>query len=171
MIELEDFIRIIPNFPKQGVIFKDITPLLANHEATEYCLQALLKMVEGLKIDKVVGVETRGFFFATLMAQALGVGFVPVRKPGKLPYATLKQPYELEYGWDALEIHEDAIQKGERVIVHDDVLATGGTAKAVCQLVEKLGGEVVQCNFIMQLDFLKGKEKLKKYNVTSILNY
>lgn len=171
MIELEDFIRIIPNFPKQGVIFKDITPLLADHEATEFCLQALLKKVEGLKIDKVVGVETRGFFFATLMAQALGVGFVPVRKPGKLPYATLKQPYELEYGWDALEIHEDAIKKGERIMVHDDVLATGGTAKAVCQLVEKLGGVVVQCNFIMQLDFLKGKEKLKKYNVTSILNY
>ena len=171
MIDLEDYIRIIPNFPKQGVIFKDITPLLANHEATEHCLQALLKMVEGLKIDKVVGVETRGFFFATLMAQALGIGFVPVRKPGKLPYATLKQPYELEYGWDALEIHEDAILKGERVIVHDDVLATGGTAKAVCQLVEKLGGEVVQCNFIMQLDFLNGREKLKKYEVTSVLNY
>lgn len=171
MIDLEDYIRIIPDFPKKGVIFKDITPLLANHEATEYCLAALLKKVEGLKIDKVVGVETRGFFFATLMAQALGVGFVPVRKPGKLPYVTIKQPYELEYGWDALEIHEDAIQKGEKVLVHDDVLATGGTAKAVCQLVEKLGGEVVQCNFIMQLDFLSGKEKLKKYPVASVLNY
>lgn len=171
MIELEDYIRIIPDFPKRGVIFKDITPLLADHEATEYCLKELLKQVEGLKIDKVVGVETRGFFFATLMAQALGVGFVPVRKPGKLPYATLKQPYELEYGWDALEIHEDAISKGERVLVHDDVLATGGTAKAVCQLVEKLGGIVVQCNFIMQLDFLNGKDKLKKYPVTSLLNY
>ncbi len=171
MFELEDFIRIIPDFPKKGVIFKDITPLLANHEATEFCLNALLQKVEGLKIDKVVGVETRGFFFATLMAQALGVGFVPVRKPGKLPYATLKQPYELEYGWDALEIHEDAIKKGERVLVHDDVLATGGTAKAVCQLVEKLGGIVVQCNFIMQLDFLHGVDKLKKYPVASLLHY
>lgn len=171
MIEIEDFIRIIPDFPKKGVIFKDITPLLANHEATEQCLTALMEQVKGLSIDKVVGVETRGFFFATLMAQALGVGFVPVRKPGKLPYTTIKQPYELEYGWDALEIHEDAIEKGEKILVHDDVLATGGTAKAVCQLVEKLGGEVVQCNFIMQIDFLKGNEKLRKYPIRSVLNY
>lgn len=171
MIELEDFIRIIPDFPKPGVVFKDITPLLANHEATEACLTDLLRLVQGVHIDKVVGVETRGFFFGTLMAQALGIGFVPVRKPGKLPYTTLKQPYELEYGWDALEIHEDAIVKGEKVLVHDDVLATGGTAKAVCALIEKLGGEVVQCNFIMQLDFLKGADKLKKYQVRSVLNY
>ncbi|MCB0457581.1 MAG: adenine phosphoribosyltransferase, partial [Flavobacteriaceae bacterium] len=134
-------------------------------------LNSLLDLVNEIKIDKVVGVESRGFFFGTLMAQQLGVGFVPVRKPGKLPFTTLKQPYELEYGWDALEIHEDAIAKGEKVLVHDDVLATGGTAKAVCQLIEKLGGEVVQCNFIMQLDFLYGKEKLKQYPVASVLHY
>jgi len=171
MLDLEDYIRIIPDFPKQGIVFKDITPLLSNSEASQQCLSELLDLVKDQHIDKVVGVESRGFFFGTLLAQALNVGFVPVRKPGKLPYTTIKQPYELEYGWDALEIHEDAIQKGEKVLVHDDVLATGGTAKAVCQLVEKLGGEIVQCNFIMQLDFLNGKQKLNKYKVASVLNY
>lgn len=171
MLDLEDFIRIIPDFPKQGIVFKDITPLLSSSEASQQCLRELLDLVKDQHIDKVVGVESRGFFFGTLLAQALNVGFVPVRKPGKLPYTTIKQPYELEYGWDALEIHEDAIQKGEKVLVHDDVLATGGTAKAVCQLVEKLGGEIVQCNFIMQLDFLNGKQKLSKYKVASVLNY
>lgn len=170
MIDLEDYIRIIPNFPKKGIIFKDITPLLASPEAVRQCLESLADLVpEG--IDKVVGVESRGFFFGTLLAQRLNVGFIPVRKPGKLPYATIKEPYELEYGWDALEIHEDAILKGERILVHDDVLATGGTAKAVCKLVERLGGEVVQCNFIMQLDFLKGAEKLDRYSVKSVLRY
>lgn len=171
MLDIEDYIRIIPDFPKEGIIFKDITPLLASPEASSVCVQQLLELIDGKKIDKVVGVESRGFFFGTLLAQEIGAGFVPVRKAGKLPYQTLKQPYELEYGWDALEIHEDAISKGEKVLVHDDVLATGGTAEAVCSLIEQLGGEVVQCNFIMQLDFLKGKQKLKKYAVASILNY
>ena len=171
MLDLEDYIRIIPNFPKQGIVFKDITPLLSSPDASQQCLSELLDLVKDQQVDKVVGVESRGFFFGTLLAQALNVGFVPVRKPGKLPFTTIKQPYELEYGWDALEIHEDAIQKGEKVLVHDDVLATGGTAKAVCQLVEKLGGEIVQCNFIMQLDFLNGKQKLNKYKVASVLNY
>ncbi|HPF12134.1 MAG TPA: adenine phosphoribosyltransferase [Flavobacteriaceae bacterium] len=171
MLNLEDYIRDIPNFPKEGILFKDITPLLASHKATQACLEQLLALVGSQKIDKVVGVETRGFFFATLLADRLGAGFIPVRKPGKLPYSTLKQPYELEYGYDALEIHEDAIVKGEHVLVHDDVLATGGTARAVCELVTQLGGKVVQCNFIMQLHFLKGAAKLKPYEVTSVLNY
>jgi len=171
MIDLEDYIRIIPDFPKPGILFKDITPLLAHPEAVRQCLDALIALVADEKIDKVVAVESRGFIFGSLLAERLGAGFVPVRKPGKLPYATLKEPYELEYGWDALEIHEDAIKKGERVLVHDDVLATGGTAKAVCKLVQHLGGEIVQCNFIIQLDFLKGREKLRGYNVTSVLNY
>lgn len=171
MLDLEDYIRIIPDFPKQGVVFKDITPLLASPEASALCLKELVKLTQGLKIDKVVGVESRGFFFGTLLSKELGVGFIPVRKPGKLPYTTIKEPYQLEYDWDALEIHEDAIKKGEKILVHDDVLASGGTARAVCNLVQKLGGEVVQCNFIMQLDFLKGKEKLKRFPVASILNY
>ncbi len=171
MLDLEDYIRIIPDFPKAGIVFKDITPLLGNHEASSVCLEQLHALTEGKTIDKVVGVESRGFFFGMLLAQKLGAGFVPVRKPGKLPAATIVEPYELEYGWDSLEIHEDAITEGEKILIHDDVLATGGTARAVCNLVEKLGGEIVQCNFIMQLDFLDGKERLKKYEVASVLRY
>lgn len=170
MLNLKDFIRIVPDFPKKGIIFKDITPLLANPEAMRQCLDTLIDMVPE-KIDKVIGIESRGFLFGTLLAQRLNAGFVPVRKPGKLPFATLKQPYELEYGWDALEIHEDAISMGERILIHDDVLATGGTAEAVCKLVERLGGKIVQCNFIMQLDFLKGADKLKEFPVQSVLHY
>ncbi len=171
MLDLEDYIRIIPDFPKPGVVFKDITPLLGDAEASSVCLSQLVSLISNQKIDKVVGIESRGFFFGMLLAQHLNAGFVPVRKPGKLPYDTFLEPYQLEYGMDALEIHADAIVKGERILIHDDVLATGGTARAVCNLVEKLGGEIVQCNFIMQLDFLDGKEKLKKYEVASVLQY
>ncbi|GAB5400543.1 MAG: adenine phosphoribosyltransferase [Aureisphaera sp.] len=171
MIDLEDYIRIIPDFPKPGVVFKDITPLLGNVEASTACLEQLVALTNGRTIDKVVGVESRGFFFGMLLAQRLGAGFVPVRKPGKLPGATLKEPYELEYGWDVLEIHEDAISKGDKILIHDDVLATGGTAKATCKLVEKLGGDIVQCNFVMELNFLDGKDRLKKYEVASVLQY
>ncbi|MEL6811024.1 MAG: adenine phosphoribosyltransferase [Bacteroidota bacterium] len=171
MLDLEDYIRIIPDFPKPGVMFKDITPLLGNKQASSQCLEELLALVNGQNIDKVVGIESRGFFFGMLLAQRLDAGFVPVRKPGKLPFTTILEPYQLEYGMDALEIHEDAISKGERILIHDDVLATGGTAKAVCNLVEKLGGEIVQCNFVMELCFLEGIEKLKKYPVASALKY
>ncbi|PKA82226.1 adenine phosphoribosyltransferase [Ulvibacter sp. MAR_2010_11] len=171
MVAIEQYIRDIPDFPKQGVVFKDITPLLASAEATAFCLSELLKFIEGQRIDKVVGIESRGFFFATLLANELQAGFVPIRKPGKLPYNTLKQPYTLEYGMDALEIHEDAIQKGDKVLMHDDVLATGGTARAACKLIEKLGGEIVQCNFLIELSFLKGAEKLNKYELRAMLTY
>lgn len=170
-MELEKYIRIIPDFPKEGIIFKDITPLLSSPEAMTECLNGLVAMVGDQAIDKVVGVESRGFFFGSLLAQKLNAGFIPVRKPGKLPYSTLKQPYELEYGWDALEIHTDAITKGERILIHDDVLATGGTAKAVCELVQQLGGEIVQCNFIMELDFLKGRNRLTPYPIKALLHY
>ncbi len=171
MIDLEDYIRIIPDFPKPGVLFKDITPLLASKEASAKCVEQLLELVGDQTIDKVVGIESRGFFFGMLLAQKLNAGFIPVRKPGKLPFSTLKEPYQLEYGMDVLEIHDDAIVKGERVLIHDDVLATGGTARAVANLVEKLGGHVAQCNFIMELSFLDGKEKLKKHPVFSVLQY
>ena len=130
-----------------------------------------MNLIEDEKIDKVVGIESRGFFFATLLAQKLNAGFIPVRKPGKLPYKTISQSYDLEYGTDTLEIHIDAIKKGERVLIHDDVLATGGTAEAVSKLVESLGGEIVQFNFIMILDFLNGKDKLNGYKVKSALNF
>jgi len=171
MFEIRDFIRDIQNFPKEGVIYKDITPLLQDPVATRKTLHSLLSLLEGEKVDKVVGIESRGFFFATLLAQELDAGFVPIRKPGKLPYETHRESYSLEYGKDVLEIHSDAIEKGERVLVHDDVLATGGTAAAACKLVEKLGGEVVQCSFLMDLEFLRGKEKISSYNVASLVTF
>lgn len=170
-MNLTEYIRNIEDFPKAGVRFKDITPLLANPDATVYCLQQLVALLGGEKIDKVVGIESRGFFFGTLLAKELKAGFVPIRKPGKLPFNTLKEPYELEYGMDALEIHEDAIKKGDRVLLHDDVLATGGTARAACKLIENLGGEIVQCNFLLEIEFLKGVQKLKNQNVKSLLKY
>ncbi len=171
MLDIEQYIRDIPDFPKSGVVFKDITPLLAHPEALKVCAEELLRLTEMQPIDKVVGIESRGFFFATLLAQELNAGFVPIRKPGKLPFATLKQPYTLEYGMDSLEIHEDAIQKGDKVLLHDDVLATGGTAQAACRLIEQLGGEIVQCNFLIELSFLKGANKLKNYELRSLLTY
>lgn len=171
MKTIEHYIRDIQDFPKPGILFKDIAPLLQDPEAVGLCLNALLDKIGDIKIDKVVGIESRGFFFGTLLAQKLGAGFVPVRKPGKLPYKTISESYALEYGTDTLEIHEDAIIKGERVLIHDDVLATGGTAEAVCKLVEKLEGNIVQCNFIMQLNFLNGKEKISSYDVKSVLEY
>lgn len=170
-MSIENYIRDIQDFPKPGIGFKDITPLLANPDAVNECLQLLLKGLDGKKIDKVIGVESRGFFFGTLLAQKLNAGFVPVRKPKKLPYQTISATYDLEYGTDTLEIHIDAIKKGEKVLIHDDVLATGGTAKAVCELVEKLGGEIVQCSFIMELTFLNGKDKINQYEIFSPLKY
>jgi len=168
---LNQYIRDIQDFPKPGVVFKDITPLLANPEAIKACMALLINNLKERNIDKVVGVESRGFFFATLLAYELQAGFIPVRKPNKLPYETISSSYELEYGLDTLEVHTDAIQKGDKVLIHDDVLATGGTAKAVCDLVEKLGGEIVQCNFLMELSFLKGRDKISKYEVYSPLVY
>lgn len=170
-MSIENYIRDIQDFPKPGIGFKDITPLLAHPEASKKCLQLLLEGLKNQKIDKVVGVESRGFFFGTLLAQELNAGFVPVRKPKKLPFETISATYDLEYGTDTLEIHIDAIQKGEKVLIHDDVLATGGTAKAVCKLVEKLGGEIVQLSFIMELTFLNGREKIKQYDIFSPLKY
>jgi len=169
-MELEKYIRTIPDFPKKGISYKDITPLLQNYKAMEYCVQLF---TENLKqpIDKVIGIESRGFFFATLLAKELNAGFVPIRKAGKLPYKTLTETYSLEYGEDQLEIHQDGIKTGESVLIHDDVLATGGTARAACNLVKKLGGEIVQCNFLIELSFLNGRDKLNGLEVNSLLNY
>lgn len=168
---LNQYIRDIQDFPKEGILFKDITPLLANPKAVKECMALLLNNLRDRNIDIVVGVESRGFFFATLLAYELGAGFVPVRKPKKLPYETISATYELEYGTDTLEVHTDAIKPGDRVLIHDDVLATGGTAKAVCELVERLGGEIVQCNFLMELSFLNGREKLGDREVYAPLVY
>lgn len=170
-MRIEDYIRDIQDFPKEGIGFKDITPLLNDHEAMVATTKQLLELIGDQKIDRVVGMESRGFFFATLLAEKLGAGFVPVRKPKKLPFDTISEEYSLEYGTDILEMHADAIKPGEKVLIHDDVLATGGTAEAVCKLVEKLGGEIVQVNFLMELSFLHGRNKLAKYDVKSLLTY
>jgi adenine phosphoribosyltransferase len=170
-MDLKAYVRDIEDFPSKGILFKDITPLLKDPKAFKETLETLLKMVQARKIDKVVGIESRGFFFGPLLAMALDAGFVPVRKSGKLPSHTIGLDYALEYGNDTLEIHSDSILKGERVLIHDDVLATGGTAKTVCDLVQKLGGEIVQCNFLIELDHLKGVEKLKEFEVKSMLHY
>ncbi|UUW07688.1 adenine phosphoribosyltransferase [Flavobacterium plurextorum] len=170
-MQIKNYIRDIQDFPKEGILFKDITPLLNDPIARKECLEILVKSLKDQKIDKVVGAESRGFFFGMLLAQELNAGFIPVRKPNKLPYETISASYELEYGSDNLEMHTDAIKKGERILIHDDVLATGGTAKAVCELVEKLGGEIVQCNFLMELSFLNGREKIKDYPIFSAITY
>ena len=170
-MSLKKYIRDIQGFPKEGILFKDITPLLINADASKNCLKILVSSLKDKKIDKVIGVESRGFLFGMLIAQELNVGFVPVRKPNKLPYETISATYDLEYGTDTLEIHIDAIQKGDRVVIHDDVLATGGTIKAVCELVERLGGEIVQCNFIMELSFLNGREKVKEQEIFAVIRY
>jgi len=170
-MELENYIRDIADFPKPGIIFKDITPLLGDAHAFAKASEALKDLVPKTKIDIVVGVESRGYFFGSVLAQQLEAGFVPVRKPGKLPFETTSESYALEYGTDTLEIHKDAIKRGDKVVLHDDVLATGGTAAAVVKLIEKLGGEVVQCNFLMELTFLNGKDRLKGYDVAAVLKY
>ena len=168
---LKNYIRDIQGFPKEGILFKDITPLLIAPKARNKCLNILLSGLKDRKIDKVVGVESRGFFFGILLAHELKAGFIPVRKPKKLPYETISASYDLEYGTDTLEIHTDAIQKGDRILIHDDVLATGGTAKAVCELVEKLGGEIVQFNFLMELTFLNGRKKIKGHEIFAAITY
>jgi adenine phosphoribosyltransferase len=168
---LKKYIRDIQDFPKPGIGFKDITPLLLNPVARKETMQLLLSNLKDKQIDKVIGVESRGFFFGILLAEELNAGFIPVRKPKKLPFDTISASYDLEYGTDALEIHVDAIQKGDKVLIHDDVLATGGTAKAVCELVERLGGEIVQCNFLMELSFLNGREKIVGNTIFAAITY
>ena len=170
-MDLKEYIRDVEDFPKPGVGFKDITPLLDSKEALKESLKRFLKFIEDKKINKVVAMESRGFFFGPLIAYEIGAGFIPVRKPGKLPFKTYKQEYALEYGTDTLEMHIDAINKGDKVLIHDDVLATGGTAEAVVKLVEKAGGEVVQLNFLIDLTFLNGKSKLEGYDVRSLIEY
>ena len=170
-MQIKNYIRDIQDFPKQGILFKDITPLLNDPIAREESLKILLDSLDGQRIDKVIGAESRGFFFGMLLAQKLNAGFVPVRKPKKLPFETISAEYALEYGTDSLEMHIDAIKKGDKVLIHDDVLATGGTAKAMCDLVNELGGEIVQCNFLMELSFLNGREKIKENPIFAAITY
>ncbi len=170
-MDLKSKIRVIEDFPKPGISFKDITTILQDGEALRYTIDKLSDYVKDKKIDVIVGPEARGFLLGTPIAYNLGVGFVPVRKPGKLPSDTIKYEYELEYGSDTLEVHKDAIKPGQRVLIVDDLLATGGTIGSVAKLVEQLGGVVVALNFIVELTGLNGRDKLKEYEVNSIVQY
>jgi adenine phosphoribosyltransferase len=157
---IEQYIRDVPDFPKAGILFKDITPLLQSPEGLRKSIEGLAAAVDPDSYDLVVGIESRGFIFGTALAHHLGKGFVPIRKPGKLPYKTASQSYELEYGTDTLEVHIDAFEPGPRALVVDDLLATGGTAEAALKLVRRVGGEPVACAFVIELSFLPGREKL-----------
>jgi adenine phosphoribosyltransferase len=168
---LKKLIREIPDFPKKGILFYDITTLLKDRVGYATLIDALAEYYIAEKVDLVLGMEARGFIFGPALAYRLNAGFVPVRKPGKLPAETTKVSYDLEYGSNTLEIHKDAIQKGQRVIIVDDLLATGGTAEATAKLAKSLGAEIAGLGFVVELDFLNGKDKLKPYDVFSLLHY
>ncbi|HEY3374079.1 MAG TPA: adenine phosphoribosyltransferase [Candidatus Aquicultor sp.] len=170
-MDLKSYIRDIPDWPKEGIVFKDITPLLADKDGFKYAIDSMAEHYDGERIDVVLGAEARGFIFASALAYRLGAGFIPARKPGKLPYKTCRAEYELEYGTDCLEMHEDAIKPGDRVLIADDLIATGGTVSAKAQLVEQLGGTVVGMAFLIELGFLNGREKIGEYEVFSLITY
>ncbi len=169
--EIRRAIRDVPNFPKPGIVFKDITPLLNNGPLFRRTIDLLADRYKSQRIDSVLGIESRGFIIGAALAYRLGAGFCIVRKPGKLPYETHQASYELEYGSDTLEVHRDGLHPHERVIIADDLIATGGTAAAAAQLVSKLGGEVIECAFVIELSFLRGRDKLNPYRVFSLLQY
>ncbi len=171
MKELGKYIRDIPDFPNEGIIFKDITTLLKEPEAFRAAVDVFAERYQDKGIDVIVAVESRGFIFAGALAVALGAGFVPVRKPGKLPAATYRETYELEYGTDAVEVHQDAIEPGQRVLILDDLLATGGTVAAVIRLLSKFRCEIVEVAFLIELDFLKGREKLAGQEIFSVIHF
>lgn len=168
---LKEKIREIPDWPRKGVNFKDITPLLEDADYFKFIVDRLAEFFAGKEVEKVVGIDARGFLLASAVAYKLGVGVAIVRKKGKLPHKTIVREYELEYGSNAIEMHKDAVKPKERVIIIDDVLATGGTAKATADLVEELGGDIIGLGFLIDLTFLKGKEKLSGYNVYSLIQY
>jgi adenine phosphoribosyltransferase len=170
-VDLDALVRDIPDFPRPGIVFKDITPVLASPAGLDAAVSGLADLARDLRVDVVIGAEARGFLLGPAIARELGAGFVLARKPGKLPHETVRAEYVLEYGTDALELHSDAVAAGARVLVHDDLLATGGTAKALCELVEQLDGQVVACGFLIELAFLRGRENLTGYDVRSLLRF
>lgn len=170
-MDLKETIRIIEDFPKKGISFKDITTLVANGKALKYTILEICDNLKDKDIDIIVGPEARGFIFGVPVAYELGIGFIPVRKKGKLPFETVGMNYDLEYGQDILEMHKDAIKKGQKVAIVDDLLATGGTIEAVTKLIESVGAEVVSLNFVVELTELKGREKLEGYDVLSLTKY
>ena len=169
--DLRDHIRDIPDFPKPGIVFKDITPLLLDPQALDRAVTLLAEWARPKEIDLVLAAEARGFILGAALARELGVGFVPARKPGKLPHETVAAEYILEYGVDALEMHADALADGARVLLHDDLLATGGTAAALAELIESTGAEIVGCAFLVELAFLRGRDRLEGYDVHALLTY
>lgn len=170
-MELERYIRDIPDFPKKGIMFKDITPLLKDARAFETAIEMLAAKYKDAKIDKIASMESRGFILGAALAMKLRCGFIPIRKKGKLPYETIREEYSLEYGTDLLEMHKDALEKGENILIVDDVLATGGTANAVCRLIEKLGGNIAALCFLIELSSLNPRKKLEGYPIESLITY
>lgn len=171
MDAIRNAIRDIPDFPKQGIVFKDITPILQNKELFSHVIDTLTERYRNRGIDKIAAMESRGFIFGAPLATALGAGFIPLRKPGKLPYKTLSEDFELEYGTETLEMHEDAIGRRERVLLIDDVLATGGTAEASVKLVRRAGGEIVEAAFVIELGFLGGRKRLTDVEIYTMLSF
>ncbi len=170
-MELREFIRDVPDFPIKGIIFKDITPLLQDGAAFASAIDKMAEQAKKYQASKILAVESRGFIFGAALAARLGLGFIPLRKPGKLPYKTFTESYELEYGKNSLQIHQDALQKGEKVIIVDDLLATGGTVLATAKLVERFNAHVEAIIFLIELDFLKGRQKLSAYNLHSLIHF
>lgn len=170
-MELEKLIRDVPDFPKPGILFKDITPLLRDGAALRETVRQLAARLAGRPLDAVAGIESRGFLFAATLAMELGVGLIPLRKPNKLPYRKLRESYALEYGTDSLEMHEDAVKPGERIALVDDLLATGGTMSAACRLVERAGGKVAACLFVIELGFVGGRGKLGGVPIEALIRY
>jgi adenine phosphoribosyltransferase len=164
-------LRDVPDFPKPGIVFKDITPLLADPSTFSLCLDLTAAHFDSVTLDAIVGIESRGFIFGAALASRMRLAFIPARKPGKLPYRTKRVSYQLEYGTDALEMHEDAIKQGDKILIVDDLLATGGTAWAACELVRALGGDVVATSFVVELSFLAGRDRLRPVDVFSLVQY
>ena len=170
-MDISSRIRVVPDFPKKGILFRDITTLLKDKDAFEYVVDRFYEHYKDKRIDKVVSVESRGFIFGSVLAYRLGAGFVPIRKPGKLPAEVIRQEYQLEYGTDAMEIHKDAIEPGERVLIHDDLLATGGTVAAACKLIERLQGKIEGICFLIELTPLNGRKAIPDRDVFSLIEY
>ena len=170
-MDLRKYIRDIPNFPQKGILFRDLTPLMGDKDAFNFTVKEIADHFRTFHVDKVAAIEARGFIFGAPIARELGAGFVPIRKPGKLPYEVVRKEFQLEYGMSILELHKDAFKKGERVLMIDDLLATGGTALAASQLVESLGAEIVGWGFVVILKGLKGEEKIGKYHIFSLVNF
>lgn len=169
--QLRNLIRSVPDFPKEGIVFRDITTLLKDPTGLKLAAEELYLAAKNKGVTKVAGIESRGFILGGLLAAKLDAGFIPVRKKGKLPAEKISETYLLEYGSDIIEIHKDSIVAGDKVLMHDDLLATGGTMEAACKLIEKLGGEIVQVSFMIELSFLQGRKRLEKYDITSLIDY